>query len=220
MGVKGRAGWSQREVPPTPSRLVCAKWTIQVGGTTSGVRPTIRTFPAGLDWGQSRRAPSGWSPSGWSATLADRSATNWRTTQVGRRLWPTGRRPTGKPILVGRRPIPTVADQLEIFSGWSPTVGDQPGFGFGWSPTVQKKTWLVADRSPTNQVEKKIKSTYMQTVLTPKDKHQARITMVVDICKLFWCPKINIRHASPWSWVNANCFGALSSTSGTYKRRC
>ena len=41
---------------------------------------------------------------------------------------------------------------------------------------------------------------YMQTVLAPFHKDQAHITMVVGICKLFWRPFINIRHASPWSW--------------------
>ena len=29
-------------------------------------------------------------------------------------------------------------------------------------------------------------------------------------CKLFWRPFIKIRYTSPWSWVYANCFGALS----------
>ena len=61
--------------------------------------------------------------------------------------------------------------------------------------------------------------TYMQTVLAPCDKHQASICKLfwhpkikhqARICKLFWCPFINIRH------VYANCFGALSYTSGTY----
>ena len=66
-------GYGRRPTTPGPTTRCTSTGGL---GPLASTREWFQTSH-GTSWDHSRRAPSGWYWSGWSATVADRSATNW-----------------------------------------------------------------------------------------------------------------------------------------------